>query len=697
MTQSTPPAITVGLVQIGELTWARRDKKQWRMVNGVPVLKPPRQSNGKFVYLPYSVGLLQAYVQAHAPDPSRYRFLPQIFKPAAVGEAVAQLESADIVGFSAYVWNAQQSLAIARRLKEVKPNIVIVFGGPQVPDQPETFLRENRFIDLVCHGEGERAFAEILRRLPDCDWTAVPSISYLNADDQVVSHLHAPRISDLSTIPSPYLSGVFDDLIAQNEEYRWLVMWETNRGCPFSCTFCDWGSATAAKVYRFDMGRLKEEMEWFAQRHIEHVFFCDANFGIFPRDIEIAQYFVDVSRRHRHFMVISVQNTKNATERSYEVQKTFAQITTAGVTLSMQSLDPATLQAIRRDNISLESFLDLQQRYKRDGILTYTDLILGLPAETYDTFTDGVSRLIKYGQHNRIAFYNCSILPNAEMAHPTYRAEYGIASRPVEIIHGYEELEQTAQKDVKEYLENVVYTAAMPPDDWLRAKVFTWMVELLHFNRLFQTVFVLLVEKYGVTYRELIETIMDADSRYYPTVAGVYAQMLGFARLNQAGEPEYVPSQEYLGIWWPAYEYIFIDLATRGKLDALYAEVEELLHMYLAQTGRRIDPRLLHQAIMFNKALVRLPLQMTDTTVALSYNLWEFCRGVLEGEPVALKPERSIYYIDRTSTMWLTWDAWYEDVIMRSYRRSDFLYEPRRISHNTAQQPAQTSVEVSAD
>lgn len=697
MTERDPSTITVGLVQIGELTWSRRQKEQWRIVDGAPVLKPAWNPQGKFVYLPYSVGLLQAYVQKHAPDAERYRFLLPIFKPTAVEEAVAALGSADIVGFSAYVWNVEQSLAIARRLKEHNPAVVILFGGPQVPDHPEQFLRDNPFVDLVCHGEGERVFLEILRRMPGADWTAVPSVSYLDADGRLVSNLRAPRLRDLSAVPSPYLEGVFDELMVQNTGYKWLVMWETNRGCPFSCTFCDWGSATAAKVFRFDMDRLQAEMEWFARRRIEHVFFCDANFGIFPRDVEIAQYFVDTARRHKHFMAISVQNTKNATERSYEVQKIFAQITTAGVTLSMQSLDPTTLQNIRRENISLDSFLELQRRYKRDGIQTYTDLILGLPGETYDTFTNGVSRLLKHGQHNRIAFYNCSVLPNAEMADPDYRAANGIATAPVEIIHEYEELEQTRQKPIKEYLDNVVYTGSMPPEEWVRAKVFTWMVDMLHFNRLFQSVFVLLAEAYGVTYRELFETITECDGRFYPVVASVRDRFAEYARRNQAGEPEYVPSEEYLGIWWPAHEYVFIDLVRKGQLDALYAEVEELLFLYLARRVRRFDHRLLHQAIVFNKSLVRLPFVYSDTTVALSYNIWEFYQGILQGEPVPLRRERCFYHIDRTSTAWITWDAWYEDVVMRVYRRKDFLYEPRRIALDVIETPLVNSLEVSAD
>src|SRR2546425_11785381 len=107
-------------------------------------------------YLPYAVGLLQAYVQHHAKHPQRYEFLLPVYSRIAVKEAVDQLLGADVVGFSAYVWNIRISLEVARQIKQRRPETLIVFGGPQVPDRAEDFLRQNPFIDLACHGEGEQ-------------------------------------------------------------------------------------------------------------------------------------------------------------------------------------------------------------------------------------------------------------------------------------------------------------------------------------------------------------------------------------------------------------------------------------------------------------------------------------------------------------------------------------------------------------
>src|SRR4051795_4258932 len=113
-------------------------------------------------YLPYSIALLQTYVQKFAADPGLYEFLTPLYKRVRIADAVEALKGADLVGFSTYVWNGRISLEIARRLKAIKPGIVIVFGGPHVPDQPEQFMRANRQVDLAVHNEGERTFLKLL-------------------------------------------------------------------------------------------------------------------------------------------------------------------------------------------------------------------------------------------------------------------------------------------------------------------------------------------------------------------------------------------------------------------------------------------------------------------------------------------------------------------------------------------------------
>src|SRR4029078_9708267 len=210
---------------------------------------------------------------------------------------------------------------------------------------------------------------------------------------------------------------------------------------------------------------------------------------------------------------LSVQNTKNATERAYQVQKLLADAgLNKGVTISLPPLAPPALRAIKRQNISTETFEELQRRFTRDGVETYSDMILGLPEETYDSFADGVSRVIENGQHNRIQFNNLSILPNAEMGDPAYQRRYGMEMVRSKIINIHGSL-LTSADDVQEYQELVIATGTMPRPEWRRTRAFCWMTALLHFDKVFQIPLVLAHEIAGIRYRDLLEAFSEGDVR----------------------------------------------------------------------------------------------------------------------------------------------------------------------------------------
>ncbi len=259
------------------------------------------------------------------------------------------------------------------------------------------------------------------------DWREIDGISYIDRDGNYIRRANGPRMRDLAEVPSPFLNGLFDDLIARQSARTWMAMWETNRGCPFQCTFCDWGSATAGKVNKFDLDRLFAEIDWFFEKQDRVHFLLRRQFRHPSARRRHCPPVAEVKRATGYPLSLSVQNTKNATERAYETQKVLSDAGLGkGVALSMQSVDTHTLESIKRENISLETYLELQRRFTRDGIETYSDLILGLPGETYESFVTGVDILITTGQHNQIRFGNLSILPNAEMATRSYMAKYGL-------------------------------------------------------------------------------------------------------------------------------------------------------------------------------------------------------------------------------------------------------------------------------
>ncbi|MCK9897882.1 cobalamin-dependent protein [Frankia sp. AgB32] len=582
----------------------------------------------------------------------------------SVAEIAELLAAADVVGCSTYVWNIELTLAVVRELKRRRPEILVVLGGPQVPDHAESFLRANPEVDLVCHGEGEAVFTAVLTRADDRRWDGIPGVSYLADGGRFVTQPQAERTRDLDTLPSPYLSGIFEPVLAAFPEQRWVATWETNRGCPFACTFCDWGSAVATRVYRFGMARLEEEIVWFSRHRIGFVLCCDANFGMLARDLDIARKVVSARATTGYPFSLSVQNTKNSTERSYEIQKLLhGHMYTIGVTLSLQSANSDTLRNIERANIRSSSFTELQQRFVRDGVYTYTDLIIGLPGESYVAFADSVSQVIADGQHNHIQFHNCVVLPNARMADPEYRSRFGMMTvhQPVRAVH----TPADEAPEVEEFLDTVVATSAMPAEEWVRAKTFAWMTDLVYFDRLLQIPFLLLGQRHGVPFRRILESLTEADARRFPVLGWVHAVLRDHARRIQQGGIEYLTAGPGQRLRWPADQYLYVQMVLDGRLDDFYREAHDALATVLAEVqgglpaGEATDSfdlfeeaTLVEEACMLNRALLRLPGQQRDTHLVLSHDVWAFWQAAHRGNRHPLPEQMAVYRVRHAEHHW---------------------------------------------
>ncbi|HTE83050.1 MAG TPA: radical SAM protein, partial [Reyranella sp.] len=495
-------------------------------------------------------------------------------------------------------------------------------------------------------------------------------------DGSFMRNPNIDRVRDLDEIPSPFLEGAFATIMAANPNESWIGLWETNRGCPFRCTFCDWGSATAAKVTKFGEERLFAEVDWFAEKKIEYIFCCDANFGIQKRDVDIANYVADIKKTTGYPVALSVQNTKNATERAYLTQKILSDAgLNKGVALSMQSVDMTTLEAIKRDNISLGTYMELQRRFTRDKVETYSDLILGLPGETYESFVKGVDQLMENGQHNRIQFNNLSILPNAEMGAPAYQAKYGMVTVESKIIniHG-ERIE--LDDDVPEVQDLVIATSATPLADWRRTRIFCWMTALLHFDKLFQIPLILAHGISGISYRDMVEAFMGADPARFPVIGGINAFFESEAKAIQQGGSEYVFSKEYLNIFWPADEYIFVKLTHEGKFDAFYQEAGKLLAETLSARHAGLPMDVIEEAIKLNHALVHQPFAKTNLKVKLRHDLLDYWNKVRGGEQALLKDQPMVVEIDRTSKPYDDFQKWCREIVWWGNKKGAYLYSP---------------------
>jgi len=643
--------VKVGLVQIGE------------------------NFNGQY-YLPYSIGLLHAYARKYLKKYVDFTFLQPLYKRLSFDKIISHFKEADIVFFSVYMWNFNFSLEIAKKLKLKNPGCFIVFGGPQIPEDSkvmEFMLRKFPFINIACYGEGENPFVEILENFQEKTWHKVTSIGYIKPDNSFVINKRAERISDLNQIPSPYLGSIFEPLMNANPGDSWSAMWESNRGCPFSCSYCFWGNDPRKSVYKYDMNRILSEIDWFSKNRIEFIFCCDANFGLFKdRDMQIVDKVVDNKKRFGYPQAFSVQSTKNATKTIFEIQRKLNSAgLQKGVNLALQSVNKQTLKSVKRSNISARQFQELQRMFTDAGIATFSDMILGLPDETYDTFINGISSIIEDGQHNRIQFINLALLENTEMASREYIEKFGLILQEVKMVSHHTSINQ--DNEIPETQTLVVGTNSMPKQDWARTRSFCWMISLLHFDKLLQIPFIVLNKSYALSYGQLTEWFL-IKGKEYPIISEILSLFNKKSLSIQSGDTECIPSVKWLNIYWPADEFVFIKLCAENNLLKFYEEAKRIVYSNLKKLGIVISENLIEDAFSSNFELIRQPFIKENKEIELNYNILEFYRAVLAAEDVPLKRGTFYYEIIRSQTGWNSWPDWCKQVVWFGTKKGDYLY-----------------------
>jgi radical SAM superfamily enzyme YgiQ (UPF0313 family) len=376
--------------------------------------------------LPLASGYLRAIAEAD-PDLARTHTFeiasyPVSRTPADVGEELVA-KGADYYTFSCYMWNIKHVRALVRQLRERLPEAKILLGGPQVMNYASTYSEGDPGVS-VCNGEGEftfRAWLQQLRRA-DGDLGSVPGLSYWSGEELKTTD-PAPRIRDLAEVPSPFLSGAFDD-----GEFTFAIL-ETNRGCPFSCTFCYWGAATNSKVHRFEEDRVSTELRWISENGFSGLFIADANWGLSPRDVVFSEEIVENRRETGYPLVVHMAAAKNRPERMAEIAEIFVR---GGVMvtqpISLQTMSPTTLAAVNRSNIKERTYTELQASLRDKQISSYVELIWPLPGETYTSFRDGLTRLCR-ARADTLIVYPQLLLHNTPMQRQ--QEEHGIETAEV--------------------------------------------------------------------------------------------------------------------------------------------------------------------------------------------------------------------------------------------------------------------------
>jgi len=424
--------------------------------------------------IPLSIGYIKAYAQAQFGAALEIR----LFKHPERLMAAVHEAPPDIIGFANYGWNEELNLAVGTHMRRIAPESLIVAGGPNIDADKgnrATFLRRHSYIDYLIIDGGEQPFAELITWWRDSaqDMAALPAnIVFLN-DGQLQETGERPLKKIIDDIPSPYLAGYLDEFLAAGM----IPLFETNRGCPFKCTFCAWGSASKDLVRRMALDQALEEIDYVGARSdARNWIVCDANFGILKRDVELAIAIRAVRDRTGTPEKCHIWLAKNATERNLEIGEIFGDMTVP--VMAVQSLDDAVLANIKRDNISLDTYADYQQKFHSIGSRTYSDLIVPLPGETRETHLSALRELMRLGV-DIIQNHNMRLLAGAETNDPSTRHEFGFKTR-CRLIHGDAGIyrDPTGQElRVFEYEESLRATSSMNEEDLFHLRKLHFLVD----------------------------------------------------------------------------------------------------------------------------------------------------------------------------------------------------------------------------
>ena len=591
----------------------------------------PKEFNA--YYLPYSAGVIWSYSLADPQIRESFEVTEWVWRREAVEVTAQRLAQNDIVAFSTYVWNHRYNYAVAQRIKEIRPEVLIIFGGPEPAVTDPDLFRKEWFMDLVICYEGEITFKRVLTHYDTKDWESIPGL-LINRNGAAVKTLDAERIGSLEEVVSPYLAGIFDDIMAQHPDITWQGTLETNRGCPFQCTFCDWGSLTYNKVKKFELDRVFTELEWMAKRNFDWISITDANFGMFAeRDSLIADKIIECQELYGSPRTFSVAWAKNQKKEVIDIVKKLldARGFNQGLTLSVQSLDLDVLENIRRKNMEMNKLEEVFELCDQRNIPAYTELILGLPGETLETWKKNFYSLYELNQHTGITVFQAQLLENAEM-NLLQKKLFKITSQPVtDYFAGSYSVEH-----VEESIDVITGTKDMPTPVMLDAQIFAWFQTTFHING-FATLVARFINKYlGISYHDYYEDLFE------------------YAMTNDWLNKEAAEARQYFSNWmvtgrinhpkigveihgWNIIHRTSMNMHQESRVDELYDFLEKFLERYNL-------PKALSDSLMrFQRSYYikyddrnQYPMDLT-----LDYNIWDYLSF---NRP--LKKTQSIYQLD---------------------------------------------------
>lgn len=362
------------------------------------------------LFLSVAAIYFKTHVEINAPDIAcQLEWIRPIQKQISDQELIdyCNNNNLDMLAISMYLWNENY---IKNQLKRIKNKISskckIIVGGPSVDvNINDQYFTQHDYADFAIYGPGEVAFTDLLTHLVLGKRIIPFNVSNIAWVDKQKNKL---IVADYKNVPqskvSPFLyNEEFFTLIVKHEQQQngvYVVLpWELTRGCPYSCTFCDWNSGLSNKVTR-RKGTYKDEIDLFHKLEIKKIYFSDANFGQYEEDIEIVEYLVYKNLHENAGFKTDGNLSKLKKDNNLKIYHMFAQGNLVhkgwGFTFSVQDTNETVLQNIERPDVGWDvhkkMILELSEHHPQ--YLSKVQFIIGLPGQTPQTIIESLSQII---------------------------------------------------------------------------------------------------------------------------------------------------------------------------------------------------------------------------------------------------------------------------------------------------------------
>jgi radical SAM superfamily enzyme YgiQ (UPF0313 family) len=364
----------------------------------------------------YAIGLLKACALNDAAASQNVDIALRDLPVARMHDALstAQLdnilsEQPHVVGLSCYCWSVDLLLDAAATLKQARPGLIVLAGGPSVSFDARAALERAPELDIVVRGEGEAAFVELCRRRFERPWE-VPNVVSRDPLGMIREHPEERIAEDLNALPSPYLTGV---LAPQTP----TLLLEPSRGCRFRCSFCAW-STRQGGIRHASMDKLAQEVRWARAHGYLGLNFCDTAIN---HDTSTLRALCELLQREDPNRSLSLSVFVRHEQLDQEQIELLASIRCDEIILGIESTNPVALKGCGKAPWAREPFEQRLLALQRPGHRVTLSIMSGLPGDsvqgfrtTLDTLEDLIARMPEC--INFVCCFWLAVLPGTRFA-----------------------------------------------------------------------------------------------------------------------------------------------------------------------------------------------------------------------------------------------------------------------------------------